>query len=183
MGGQLPFWKGGRSGKGRPRKSSSPKGAFRHCSETHRGLRSFCGHRMFLWCETGYKTKMQSTVLSTSQLAKNSKTYRLQATDHPWLPLPSHLFSREPHPQAQVACLVAVEIRYQRVTVATRVVVNKSFPVLADPSTLRDQHRLAGCSVTLLPHVDLTGLAEFGQIDWRKAVKFSCACCLSEKSS
>lgn len=51
-----------------------------------RGLRSFCGHLMFLWCEIGYKTKMQPTAFSTSQLAKNSKAYRLQATDRPWPP-------------------------------------------------------------------------------------------------
>lgn len=99
------------------------------------------------------------------------------------LPLPSHLFSGEPHPQAQVACLVAVEIRYQRVKVATRVVLNKSSSVLADPSTRCDQHRPAVCSVTLLPPVVLTGLAESGQTEWRRAVKFLRACCLLEKSS
>lgn len=78
---------------------------------------------------------------------------------------------------------MSVEIRYQRVKVAPRVVLNKSFPIPADPSTLRDQHRLAVCSVTLIPHVVLTGLAESGHIERRRAVKFSCACCLSERSS
>lgn len=77
---------------------------------------------------------------------------------------------------------MAVEIRYQRVKVAPRVVLNKSFPIPADPSTLHYQHHLAVCSVTLLPHVVLTELAESRYIE-RRAVKFLCACCLSERSS
>lgn len=158
--GQLPFWKGGRAGKGRPQKSLSPKGAFTHCSEISPPLEVLVLPGVTK-CSSGVKLDPRPkyspahSALHSWQRSPSLVYYR-QLIILCYFCLTCSLASHTPRLRFHASWLLKQE-RCQSVEVAALVVLNKS--------TLHGQHGLAAHSVTLLPHVVFIGLA-WVRSDW-----------------